>query len=61
MCCLRCKAASVGGLCYAPLTTAFLARVRIDFSIRLDWLRDRWKSGTIACRAFNLSLLRGLI
>ena len=44
-----------------PLPPHFLARLRIDFSIRLDWLRDRWKSGTIACRAFNLSLLRGLI
>jgi hypothetical protein len=43
---------------YAPLTTAFLARRRIDFSIRLHWLRDRWKSSTIACRTFNLGLLR---
>jgi hypothetical protein len=53
------KTASVGGLCYAPLTTAFLARRRIDFSTRLHWLRDRWKSRTIACRTFNLGLLRG--
>jgi hypothetical protein len=53
------KTASVVSLCYAPLTTAFLARRRIDFSTRLRWLRDRWKSRTIACRTFNLGLLRG--
>jgi hypothetical protein len=29
----------VGSLCYAPLTTAFLARRRMDFSTRLHWLR----------------------
>ena len=28
------KAASVGGLCYPSLTTALLARHRIDFAVR---------------------------
>jgi hypothetical protein len=34
------EAASVVGRFYAPLITAFLARLRIDFSIRLRWQRE---------------------
>jgi hypothetical protein len=52
------KAASGGCLWYPPLTTALLARRRIDFTDPLRWLRDRGKSGAIACRTSNFSRLR---
>jgi hypothetical protein len=31
----------------------------MEFAIRLHWLRNRWKSGTLTCRTFNLGLRRG--
>jgi hypothetical protein len=55
----RCKAASVGGLFYPSLATAFLARRRIDFAAGLHWLLYRRKSCAVACRTFTLRRVRG--
>src|ERR1700686_3384107 len=53
------KAASVGGLWYPSLTTAFLAGLRIDFAAGLHWLHYRRIASAIACRTFILRRLRG--
>src|ERR1700730_16046593 len=51
--------ASLGGLFYPSLATAFLTRSRIDFAARPHWLRYSRKSSALACRTFRLSRLRG--
>jgi len=51
--------ASVGGLWYPSLTTAFLARRRIDFAAGLHWLHYHGIASAIACRTFMLSRFSG--
>jgi hypothetical protein len=53
------KAASVGGLCYPSLATAFLARRRIDFADRSHWLHHRGISSAVACWTFLFDRIRG--
>ena len=47
--------ASVGGLWYPSLTTAFFARRRIDFAAGSHWLHYHGIAGAIASRTFLLS------
>ncbi len=51
--------ASVGSPGYPSLTTAILARDRIDFATGLHRLHYRRKSGAIACRTFVLDRFHG--
>src|SRR5882672_4814372 len=55
----RVLSASVGGLLYPPLTTAFDARRRIDFTDGLRELLYHGIAGAITCQAFMLSRIRG--
>src|SRR5207237_795411 len=57
--CNRASNASVRGLCYPSLTTAFLAPRRVDFATRLYWLHYLGKAGTVACRTFMLLRFSG--
>jgi hypothetical protein len=52
------EAASVGGLCYPSLTTAFFAPRRVDFVTGLHWLHYHRIAGASAGRTLRLNSIR---